>query len=275
TLKDNMENKISLELDTQNRVEIYFHGATLTSWICDNEEKIFLSSKSVFDNKKAIRGGIPIVFPNFGPWEKGPQHGFARIKKWTIKDSPRKIDDTLRVVLSLKDDEETRALWNHKFELEYQVILGVKSLKTNLIVKNTGSEEFDFTALLHTYFKVDDIGKVSVENFKGLNYIDKVKNGANEIEKREAITIDQETDRIYASTQNTLFINTGNEILTLDKNNLPDTVVWNPWIEKSKQMSDFDDEDFKRMICVEAGKVSSRTILKPDEQVAMTQTLKI
>ena len=40
-----------------------------------------MSKKSVFDGKKAIRGGIPFVFPIFGASNILPQHGFARIAR--------------------------------------------------------------------------------------------------------------------------------------------------------------------------------------------------
>ncbi|CAF0891003.1 unnamed protein product [Brachionus calyciflorus] len=272
-LRKRMNDKIVLELDNSNKAEIYLHGATVTSWISDNKEILFLSSKSVFDNKKAIRGGIPIVFPNFGPWEKGPQHGFARVKKWTVIEPANKVNDSISVKLSLTDDEETRLLWDFKFELIYEVTLTKKSLKTNLTIKNLGSVEFDFTTLLHTYFRVDDISNVRVQNFVGLNYVDKVKGRATETEARKEIQISEEVDRVYASTDNTHLIDTGSSKVTLIKENLPDTVVWNPWIEKAKAMSDFGDEEYKNMICVEAGRVNTRYALKFQEEITMGQTI--
>jgi glucose-6-phosphate 1-epimerase len=177
-----------------------------------------LSSKSVFDKKKAIRGGIPIVFrkknceysiylfvsifllsivANFGPWDNNrPQHGFARIKRWSIKEPIQQVifqiilistmsylilltnfqsSDAVTVELSLKDDDETKQLWNHSFELLYKVTLTRQNLQTDLSVINTGSDDFDFTSLLHTYFRVEDINNVKIHSFQNLEYFDKVE----------------------------------------------------------------------------------------------------
>ena len=61
----------------------------------DGEEMIYLSSKSAMDGSKAVRGGIPICFPNFGPWKAGPQHGFARTSyDWKIHHPPQVDGDT-------------------------------------------------------------------------------------------------------------------------------------------------------------------------------------
>lgn len=71
-------------------------GATVISWKAREKggpgepiERIFVSSKAILDGSKAIRGGIPVVFPCFGPPEhpdhsKLPQHGFARNEFWTF-----------------------------------------------------------------------------------------------------------------------------------------------------------------------------------------------
>ncbi|XP_006823154.1 uncharacterized protein LOC102810077, partial [Saccoglossus kowalevskii] len=69
-------------------VTVHLHGATVLSWQCCGQEWLFVSKQAVYDNKKAIRGGIPVVFPNFGPWDLGPQHGFARISRWTLSQAP-------------------------------------------------------------------------------------------------------------------------------------------------------------------------------------------
>ena len=56
---------------------------------------LYLSSKSAMDGSKAVRGGIPICFPNFGPWKLGAQHGFARTSNdWKVQHPPQVDDDT-------------------------------------------------------------------------------------------------------------------------------------------------------------------------------------
>ena len=79
--------------------------------------------KAKLDGTKAIRGGIPVVFPNFGPWKLGPQHGFARISQWMVD---KQGDDF--VILKLTDSDETKKMWDFKFELTYTVRLSENSL---------------------------------------------------------------------------------------------------------------------------------------------------
>ena len=131
------------------------------------------SSKSIFDNVKPIRGGIPFVFPKFGPWSFGPNHGFARINPWTIKGS-HTSEHSVSVTLELFFNESTRAMWGYKFRLEYTVTLGVNSLKLNVSVENLDPSPFSFELLLHNYFHVDDVSKIAVSGLKGCQYVDKV-----------------------------------------------------------------------------------------------------
>merc|ERR1712110_424590 len=96
---------INLKCGSESSAQIYTYGATVTSWCHKGAEKLFLSTKAKLDGSKAIRGGIPVVFPNFGPWKLGPQHGFARISNWSIVD---RGDDF--VILSLKNSPETEKI---------------------------------------------------------------------------------------------------------------------------------------------------------------------
>jgi glucose-6-phosphate 1-epimerase len=185
-----------LDREDGNSALIHLHGATLLSWKCSGIEQLYLSSSSVFDNKKAIRGGVPIVFPNFGPWPLGPQHGFARIKRWTSAVPPTKDHNgNVIALLVLQDDEETREMWNYKFKLVYTVVLTSTSLTGTLVVHNTDQKALGFTCLLHTYLRVADIKTTAVTGLQGLTYIDKIKGGKEENESREQVEISENYDR--------------------------------------------------------------------------------
>ena len=127
---------------------IYKFGATITSWTVKGQELIFTSPKAVMDGSKAIRGGVPICWPSFGPWSEGPQHGFARVSTWSVKTV---TNDS--VTLTLEADT-TPSAWPHKFLLEYTVTLSSDSLDIQLTATNNNTDkEFSFTSALHTYFK--------------------------------------------------------------------------------------------------------------------------
>jgi len=264
---------VTLSHNSGSSAKVHLFGGTVISWVCQGKENLFVSKISKMDGSKAVRGGIPLVFPNFGPWKLGPQHGFARSMWWTPGSQENLENGDVKQVFTLVDNEESRKLWNHSFKLEYTVVLSESKLYTELSITNTGGDSFDFTTLLHTYFHVDDISQCKLTGFKDVTFVDKVANtGKDEVESREVIVIDRNVDNIYKNT-NTHEIIEGNRTITLEKNNLPDTVLWNPWIVKAQQMSDFNNDGYKNMVCVEEGRVVERKILNSDENFKCDQTL--
>ena len=132
------------------------------------------------------------------------------------------------------------------------------------------SVAFDFQALFHTYFNIHDIKDMSVYGLQGCTYADKVTGILTNTEERNAITIAGEVDRVYANISNKTKIRIKNvtESLGIDINriNLPDVVVWNPWIEKARHMSDFGDDEYVNMVCVEPGHVHDYVTLEPSQR---------
>ena len=179
---DSIMKKIELKHGTANSsVTVVPFGATITSWKIDDQEYIFVSKTAIMDGSKAIRGGIPICFPNFGPWEYGPQHGFARnSKNWQIPSEPKVDINTgdVELTLILKDCEETRKVWkNQKFTLQYKITLKEASLHLEVNVKNEGDDDLDMTFCFHSYFTTSNLESVQVTNLKGLTYTDKTIEG--------------------------------------------------------------------------------------------------
>ncbi|XP_063432561.1 uncharacterized protein LOC134714854 [Mytilus trossulus] len=258
------------------KLVVHLFGATVLSWENRGKEILFLSENAVFNNKKAIRGGIPIVFPCFGPWDKGPQHGFARIKRWQVESPPKEEDGNIVCCLSLSDDEETRQMWDYQFKLLYTIQLGVSSLTLKLTIQNTGNKEFDFTTLMHTYFRTGDISHASISGLEQLTYIDKVADGKEEVEKREFVDIPENYDRVYKNCPSEIIVKgvtvKSGDVL-IKTQNFPDIVVWNPWADKAKAMADFGDDEYKTMLCVEAGYVSKPVTIGPGSDLHFSQTL--
>ncbi|XP_078315008.1 uncharacterized protein LOC111128311 [Crassostrea virginica] len=270
---------VSLALSEDTQVTVHQHGATILSWKVKDQDILFVSKKSVFDNKKAIRGGIPLVFPCFGPWENGPQHGFARIKRWKKESEAERVNGRISISFSLEDDDETRKMWNYRFKLVYTVDLGENDLKLTLTINNTDSKPFDFTTLMHTYFRCKNIDDVRIQGLEGLQFTDKLAGGTEAKEERTSVLVDQNYDRVYMNCDPGKIkvdcVGNGKTSVALSLSNLTDVVVWNPWQEKAKAMSDFDDEEYKTMICVEAGCVSRTATAPAGGSVSFTQTLRL
>lgn len=289
--------RVTAKLATGESVEVLLYGATILSWKSHSgHENLWISSAASLDGTKPVRGGIPVVFPVFGPPPKDhatsslPQHGFARSHRWEFlgKSSSEsgaisksgKSDDCVKLDFGLFPTaltKEARAAWPHDFGLIYSVTLGVDSLQTMLNVRNEGTAAFEFQMLLHTYFRIEDIGKTTVNGLLGVNYIDKVSDGRHVTESNTAVAITGETDRVYGKIpQDTTSILTGGQSrFDVIRDNLSDTVVWNPWREKAKAIGDFEPkDDYQRMICVEVGAVSGWQKLEGGETFEAGQIIR-
>merc|ERR1712174_52016 len=143
--------------------------------------------------------------------------------------------------------------------------MGNTQLFTKLTVTNTGCEEMVYTVALHTYFPVEDITKARVEGLYRVGYLDSLDGRLMKTEDNQHILVNEEVDRIYLSTPPTLRLvdPIGKKVVTIEKFNLPDIVVWNPWVEKAKRLSDFGDNEYKEMICVETGHIKPAIRLAP------------
>ncbi|HWW01568.1 MAG TPA: D-hexose-6-phosphate mutarotase [Candidatus Acidoferrum sp.] len=251
-----------LEVSTAwSTAEIYLNGAHVTNFRKKDEPPLlFMSQCSRFTEGQPIRGGIPVVFPWFGPREGMAQHGFARNKPWDLKEFVPAPDGSVSVRFRLPDCPEASAF--PPFTADYIVTIK-ETLKLELVVTNQSIDEaLTFENCLHTYFEIGDITAISITGLKGVSYLDKVANFAQKVETGDAIRIASEVDRIYLNTSDDVAIldpRLGRKIRIAKRGSIS-TVVWNPWIAKAQQMPDFGNDEYQRMVCVESGNVSSNQI---------------
>ncbi|TGJ81711.1 hypothetical protein E0Z10_g7041 [Xylaria hypoxylon] len=287
--------RVSAVLPTGESVEVLLFGATVISWKDRaGNEKLWVSDAAKLDGSKAVRGGIPLVFPVFGTApdhaaaSKLPQHGFARNSKWEFlgKSSSESTSSTSPSDASIKldfglssttVDEKSKALWPYIFSAIYSVTLTSDGLSTGIVITNDGKEPFECQVLLHTYLRIKDITKVEVTGLEDSEYIDKV-DGAKTKSQSGAVTITGETDRVYTPAKGPsspiVVTEGGSTAFSVVRDNLKDIVVWNPWTEKAAGMGDFEPkEGFKNMICIEAGSVQGWTALEPGDALDGAQTI--
>lgn len=266
-LENNGMTLVQLTHANGSSAQVYLLGATVTSYrTAKKEEVLFLSSKAIFKEGKAIRGGIPICFPQFGPGAL-PQHGFARNRLWKIASTGATFN-AVQVNLVLQDDEETRKVWNHAFQVEYIVCVHPTRLATEVLVTNKNtSEAFSFTACLHNYFRINDIAQTSISPLNNLKYVDKVQGGKQVTSDVDSVSFNGETDRVYLGAPSTITITDKSQnpalIFQLDKTGFDDCVVWNPGATKSKEIADLGPDEWKNMVCAEAGAIGSPITLQP------------
>jgi glucose-6-phosphate 1-epimerase len=253
---------IRIETDT-SLAEIYPHGAHVTSFQKKGETPLlFMSTVSDFHPDKPIRGGVPVIFPWFGGREGLPAHGTARITDWDLTETLALPDGSVRLTFHLPT--------NDPCAVDFIVTVG-SSLVMEFIATNTGTADFTFEDCLHTYFQIGDIHRIEVAGLKGTRYLDSVT-ATEHVEEAETIRFTAETDRLYQDTAATTEIRDpalGRSIF-IRKSGSKSTVVWNPWIEKSKRMPDFGDEEWPGMVCVESANVKENSItLAPGEKSAL------
>ena len=248
---------------------MHAHGAHVLSWQpAGAGECLYLSPLSEFGSSAAIRGGIPIIFPQFANEGPLPKHGFARNRRW----QQCKINEAA-CTYELSSDATTRAIWPRDFTARVEVLLADASLSVSLSVTNTGTEAFDFTAALHTYLAVEDIGKTTLRGLQGIQYRDSTRDGMLVNETSPITTVNGEVDRIYLSAPSSITMRSSTHSVRVDSSAFPDTVVWNPGQERCAALKDMPADGYLRMLCVEAAVIGMAVALHPGESWWGSQVL--
>lgn len=220
----------------------------------ESDDLLFISNKAYYQQGKAIKGGIPLCWPWFGPDPEAQgrsSHGFVRNRSWTVSGTQALSNGTTKVTLSLVDTPDTREIWTHPFELSLEISIDT-SLTLELVTRNRCEQAVSITQGFHTYFKVGDINQVQVFGLEDTNYFDKVDGGQQKLQKG-SVKISSEVDRIYTDVQGELAIDDASlgRRIRISSTGSHSAVVWNPWEKISAQMGDLEDEDYKKFLCVE------------------------
>jgi len=263
----------------QAEAEMYLHGAQVTSWKpAGVEEVLFLSNHAQWHEGIAIRGGIPLCFPWFrgkADDPKAPSHGFVRTKAWQLESITRE-DDSVVVAMWTASDEDTRKWWPADFRLVHRVRFGTE-LKLELAITNIGATALRFEEALHTYHRVGHIKSVRILGLDGIAYLDNTDSNREKIQHGD-IVITKQIDNAYLNTQDSVELvdpELGRRIRITKENSLT-TVVWNPWREGARSLSDLGDNEWQQMVCAEASNVLGLAVdLAPGEQHTMSTTIRV
>jgi glucose-6-phosphate 1-epimerase len=266
---------------------LLLQGAQLIEFTPSSSSKnlLWLSDTVEYKQGKPLRGGIPICWPWFGNMDKNPieiqqqiegktgAHGFVRSMPWQVHSITESCHH-VEIILQLTSNQQSRALWPFEFNLQARFVF-TNTLEVELTTTNTGTKTFAISQALHTYLPTDDITKTYIHNAHDSRYIDALDNW-KEKKQNGRIGFSEETDRLYFfnAPNNTyeLRVESPNQQLVLKNIHSQSAVIWNPWIEKSKHLSQFSPQDYQRMYCIETANVlSDHKVLAPNQQ----QTLKV
>ena len=258
------------------KASVCLQGAHVLGWQPKGQEPVlFLSAKSEMAPGKPIRGGIPVLFPWFGPrhdGKQGPMHGFARIQPWTLGFAALAGED-LHLTFTLGGTDVSRELGFDHFRLAYQVTIG-RALKLQLTVANDGTEPLVFEEGLHTYFHVKDVREITLAGLDGTSYIDKVDGFKVKPQIAGPMHFTGSTDRVYRNTTATCTITDPGykRAITIEKAGSETTVVWNPW----REIPDIQTDGWHEFACCETVNAGDQTVtLGPGKAKAMEAHISI
>jgi glucose-6-phosphate 1-epimerase len=263
----------------QSTGDVYLHGAQVTSWKpITGQEVLFLSSKSRWEDGVAIRGGVPICFPWFRAKSdnpKAPTHGVVRTRAWRLESIVR-ADDVVTVRMFTGSDETTRRWWPGDFRIVHQASFSAE-LALELIVTNTGNTPLLFEEALHSYYRVGEIEAARVRGLDSVHYLDNTDANREKTQHGD-VEIAAQTDSAYLNTSSDveLYDPTLSRRIRLRKDGSLSTVIWNPWRDGGRLLSDLVEDEWRQMLCVEASNVLACAVeLAPGQQHTMKAIISV
>ncbi|MFY8274551.1 D-hexose-6-phosphate mutarotase [Pseudoalteromonas sp. SSDWG2] len=233
---------------------IFLQGAQLTQYTpAGKKPLIWVSKEEDFQVGKSIRGGIPICWPWFGVHQnpKWPTHGVARTALWRAQEV-KESEQEIRISLSLPMLQVDETYWAHNTSLTVEYVLSAKQLEVRLTNTNLDDHDVQLTQALHTYFPTSDITQTEVDGLQGAQYIEF---GKGPFEQQDIIRFGRETDMVYSGASALQRIRTPDGTIEVARENSKSCVLWNPWVDKSKRLSNFADDEYHTMLCLEAANV--------------------
>jgi D-hexose-6-phosphate mutarotase len=253
--------------NTQAEAKIALQGAHVFHYQAkDKSALLWLSEKAFFETNKAIRGGVPICFPWFGKNKHDatlPQHGFARTAQWSVVLQEELDEGTTHIQLQLTQNKESLKVWAYNFDVRLDVLVS-STLIIELIITNTDTKSFEISTALHTYFNISNIKNIHIEGLENRRYYDSL--AQKELVQEGSVVINEEVDRVYFEIPKNIFLYDKNRIIKIQQEGSNSMVVWNPWSEKSSQMTDMTPNSYETMVCLEtANALEDSRVIQPNE----------
>ncbi len=255
------------------RLAVSPHGGTICQWwSADGRERLYLSPANPWHPQDPIRGGVPVIFPQFAGRGPLPKHGFARSAAWTIAEEGTDADGGGRVVMTMGDTAETRALWPHSFRLELTAGFQGNRLSVALAVRNTGEDAFTFTAALHSYCRAD-AATDRITGLEGLAVIDSAAGGRQGRSADEPIRLDASMDRIFLGVPGPITLERPDGRLRVEQQGFADAVVWKP--APDERLPALPPDGHRHFICIEAAAIGQPVTLAPAARWTGTQRFQV
>jgi len=245
----------------------------------EGEDLLFLSPKAFYDAGKAIRGGIPICWPWFGPDPKGlgrPSHGFVRNGLWAVSGTQAASEFETKIKLRFLETEQSESFWQQPFSLDLEISVG-NTLTLELTTRNMGDKIFSITQAFHAYLHVGNINQMQILGLEGIKYSDNLDSHTQKLQMG-AVTVTGEVEHIYTNVRNELIIDDSvlNRQIRIASSSNKTAVVWNPWTTKSEKLPDLENDGYQRFICVETGNIVTDVVeIPPGNEFSLLTNFRI
>lgn len=280
-------NSITVRNEDGSSITVYEQGAHLASWkSADGVEHLYMSPNAIFEDRKALRGGVPLIFPQFGAYGPMlPSHGFARIRPWKVDDAESgRASFSLRVDLCELYPEgcSLSELPQNAVTLVYTITFNNEDLKLTMKVTNSSEErEAPFQFAFHTYFAVDQLSRTVVNGVSRSPYVDNTEAKGNpkaKVHEPEPLwVIRKEHDRIYPGQACSILLQDlqAKRATQVSSPNLPDVCVWNPGAAKCAALADMPAEGYQHFVCIEHGNMLKQVVVPPCSSWTGTQEITV
>jgi glucose-6-phosphate 1-epimerase len=220
-------------------------------------ELLYLSPLSQIDTKQTLRGGIPILFPQFGNFGNLKKHGFVRDRNWKLLNEENNPND-LFVEYEYVIDKDHFLDWKYsaKLNLKASVINNVFNITIQIL--NIGDSSFEFTGGLHPYFKIDSRSAIKINGLESTFFEDSFPEISFELSSDRVI------ERLYF-TNNDIYFYNGSDNLVIKSKGFDSWMIWNPGKEGAKYINDLPNEDWNMFLCIEPIVQNVPVLLKPQE----------
>ncbi|MGJ7442209.1 D-hexose-6-phosphate mutarotase [Aquipuribacter sp. MA13-6] len=240
--------------DDGAQVRFCAHGGHVLGWVpAGGVERLWLSRATGCGPGTAVRGGVPVIWPQFAERGGGPRHGIARDRAWTVlgEGDPGggPGDGRARVRLELRSDAATRVLLPHPFTLTLDVEASGAELVMTLVARNDGVDPFDFTAAMHTYLAVSSTAVARVSGLAGLVAVHNDGSGTTTL-PAEPLAVGGPVDLAVTGVAGEVTVT--DPVLgdvVLDADGFDSRVVWNPGPDQV--LGDVHDGGAAQFVCLE------------------------
>ena len=269
SFKDIGEGFLIMEVNTDKcTASIALQGAQVMTWQPKTQAEpiLWMSEAATLKQGKSIRGGMPICWPWFGvhPTEQSfAAHGIARTAMWDVKETSINKQGEVQIMLSLQSQQHPQ--WQHEILAELKVVLG-ESLSLSLTTTNLSNTPMTIGQAIHTYFHVGDVREVSVHGLEESEYIDKLSLSSVHKQQQGCISIASEVDRIYLDDGQDVLLEDKSlqRTVRVQKQGSHSTIVWNPWLDKTKALGDMGEDDaYLHMLCIESANADADVVILP------------